>query len=159
MKITEILVENQQVDEGPILNKIGAGIGKVAGTVAKGVGAVAGGVAGVGAALKKGYQAGKATVGAGGDEVDPAAAPAAGGGAAPAAGGAAPAAGGAPATAKYAGRCPSRVSASTIVMLRSPKTPVILSPALRGATIVTALAAVAKIPVIVFTLTNLGPAA
>jgi len=86
MKITEILVEHQQMDEGPLLNKIGAGIGKVAGTVAKGVGAVAGGVAGVGAALKKGYQAGKATVGSGGDEADPAAPPA-GGTAAPAAGG------------------------------------------------------------------------
>ena len=46
MKISEILVESQQVDEGPLLNKIGAGIGKVAGTVAKGIGAVAGGVVG-----------------------------------------------------------------------------------------------------------------
>ena len=102
MKITEILVESQQVDEGPLLNKIGAGIGKVAGTVAKGVGSVAGGIAGVGSALAKGYKAGKKVVSAGGDdtETDPATdgtAPAAGGGAvAPAASGGAPAA--APAT-------------------------------------------------------------
>jgi hypothetical protein len=75
MKITEILVESQQLDEGPLLNKIGAGIGKAAGTVAKGIGAVAGGVVGAGKALAKGYQAGKATVGGAGDnvETDPAA--------------------------------------------------------------------------------------
>ena len=75
MKISEILVESQQVDEGPLLNKIGAGIGKVAGTVAKGIGAVAGGVVGAGKALAKGYQAGKTTVGGAGDDVetDPAA--------------------------------------------------------------------------------------
>ena len=85
MKITEILVESQQLDEGPLLNKIGAGIGKAAGTVAKGIGAVAGGVVGAGKALAKGYQAGKATVGTAGDdaETDPAATdttqPAAGG--------------------------------------------------------------------------------
>jgi len=75
MKISEILVESQQIDEGPLLNKIGAGIGKVAGTVAKGIGAVAGGVVGAGKALAKGYQAGKTTVGGAGDDVetDPAA--------------------------------------------------------------------------------------
>lgn len=67
MRINELLTE-AQVQEGPILNKIGSGIGKAAGTVAKGVGAVAGGVAGLGSALKKGFQAGKATVGAAGDE-------------------------------------------------------------------------------------------
>jgi len=44
MRINEILVESA-LEEGPILNKIGSGIGKVAGTVAKGVGAVAGFVA------------------------------------------------------------------------------------------------------------------
>jgi hypothetical protein len=72
MKITEILVESQQLDEGPILNKIGSAVGKAAGTVAKGVGAVAGGIAGVGSAIKKGWDAGKATVaGAGDDETDP----------------------------------------------------------------------------------------
>jgi len=73
MKINDILTESQQQElaEGPILNKIGSGIGKVAGTVAKGVGAVAGGVVGAGQALKKGYQAGKGTVGAAGDTTAP----------------------------------------------------------------------------------------
>ena len=73
MKINDILTESQQQDlaEGPMLNKIGSGIGKVAGTVAKGVGAVAGGVAGAGQALKKGYQAGKGVVGAAGDTTAP----------------------------------------------------------------------------------------
>ena len=70
MKISEILVESQQVDEGPLLNKIGSGIGKVAGTVAKGIGAVAGGVVGAGKALAKGYQAGKTTVGGAGDDIE-----------------------------------------------------------------------------------------
>jgi hypothetical protein len=66
MRINEILVESA-LEEGPILNKIGSGIGKAAGTVAKGVGAVAGGVAGLGSALKKGFQAGKQTVAGAGD--------------------------------------------------------------------------------------------
>ena len=73
MKITEILVESHELEEGPLLNKIGSGIGKVAGTVAKGVGAVAGGVAGAGTALKKGWDAGKAAVAAAGDDVPDAA--------------------------------------------------------------------------------------
>lgn len=68
MRITELLTESQQLDEGPILNKIGAGIGKAAGTVAKGVGAVAGGIAGLGTAAKKGFQAGKTQVAQAGDE-------------------------------------------------------------------------------------------
>jgi len=68
MKIHEILIESQQLDEGPLLNKIGSGIGKFAGTVAKGVGAVAGGVAGAGTALKKGWDAGKAAVARAGDD-------------------------------------------------------------------------------------------
>jgi hypothetical protein len=73
MKIHEILVESQ-LQEGPILNKISSAVGKGVGTLAKGVGAVAGGVAGLGSAVKKGFQAGKATVGGAGD--DPAAEPA-----------------------------------------------------------------------------------
>ena len=77
MRIQEILIESHQLDEGPILNKIGSAVGKGVGTLAKGVGAVAGGVAGIGSAVKKGFQAGKATVGGAGD--DPATAPAAGG--------------------------------------------------------------------------------
>ena len=73
MKIHEILIESQ-LQEGPILNKISSAVGKGVGTLAKGVGAVAGGVAGIGSAVKKGFQAGKATVGGAGD--DPAADPA-----------------------------------------------------------------------------------
>ena len=67
MKIQEILVESQ-LQEGPILNKIGSAVGKGVGALAKGVGAVAGGVAGLGSALKKGYQAGKSTVSKAGDD-------------------------------------------------------------------------------------------
>jgi hypothetical protein len=72
MRINDILTESH-LEEGPLLNKVGAGIGKAAGSVAKGVGAVAGGVAGLGSALKKGFQAGKQTVaGAGDATADPA---------------------------------------------------------------------------------------
>ena len=78
MKIHEILVESQQLDEGPLLNKIGSAIGKGVGTLAKGVGAVAGGVAGAGTAMKKGWDAGKAAVGRAGDDEPETAAPAAG---------------------------------------------------------------------------------
>ena len=78
MKITEILVESQQLDEGPLLNKIGSAIGKGAGALAKGVGAVAGGVAGAGTALKKGWDAGKAAVARAGDDEPETASPAAG---------------------------------------------------------------------------------
>jgi len=67
MKINELLYESQQLQEGPLLNKIGAGVGKAVGTAAKGVGAVAGGIAGLGSAVKKGYQAGKTTVAGAGD--------------------------------------------------------------------------------------------
>ena len=105
MRINEILTESQlqQIEEGPILNKIGSVVGGAARGLAKGVGAVAGGVVGAGRAMKKGYQAGKAFVGddpdpnkgqpgydAGGAAPAPGAAPAAGGAAA---GGSAPAAG------------------------------------------------------------------
>jgi hypothetical protein len=94
MKIHEILVESQQLDEGPLLNKIGSAIGKGVGTLAKGVGAVAGGVAGAGTAMKKGWDAGKAAVGRAGDDEPETAAPAA---AAPAAEPTAAAPAGAPA--------------------------------------------------------------
>ena len=67
MRIHEILIESQQLDEGP-LGAIGRGIGKVVGGAAKGIGAVVGGVVGAGTALKKGYQSGKAVVG---DDPDP----------------------------------------------------------------------------------------
>jgi len=104
MKIYEILVESQDLQEGPILNKIGSAVGKGVGALAKGVGAVAGGVAGLGGAIKRGFQAGKSTVAGAGDDTGttapaggtapakPGAAPA--GGTAPAAGGTAPSAGG-----------------------------------------------------------------
>jgi hypothetical protein len=70
MRITELLTESetQYLEEGPILNKIGAVAGNAARGLAKGVGAVAGGVVGAGRAMKKGYQAGKAFVG---DDPDP----------------------------------------------------------------------------------------
>jgi hypothetical protein len=76
MKITEILTESQlkQLDEGPILNKIGSGIGKAVGTAGKAIGAVAGGVAGAVDAAKKGFSAGRSAVAGGGDK-DPQAAP------------------------------------------------------------------------------------
>jgi len=95
MRLNEILTEDQELQEGPLLNKIGTGIGNVVGGVAKAAGAVAGGIAGLGAAAKKGFQAGKQTVAGAGDE------PAAGGNtAAPAATGGG---GGAPAPASSTG--------------------------------------------------------
>jgi len=68
MKINELLVESQNLEEGPFANKVGSAIGKAVGTAAKGVGAVAGGIAGLGAAAKKGFAAGKAKVAAAGDD-------------------------------------------------------------------------------------------
>jgi hypothetical protein len=68
MKITELLIESEQLHEGPILNKIGSAIGSVAGTAAKGVGALAGGVAGMKTAAKKGFQSGKKQVSKAGDK-------------------------------------------------------------------------------------------
>lgn len=94
MKIREIVLESQQLDEGPIGSAIGAvgrGVGKAVGSAAKGIGAIAGGAMGIGKAIKKGYQTGKSVV-SGDDE--PAAA---GGSAAPATGTAAPAQATAPA--------------------------------------------------------------
>ena len=52
------------------LNKLGRGIGRTVGAGAKALGSVAGGVAGLGSAVKKGYQAGKQTVGGGGANVN-----------------------------------------------------------------------------------------
>ncbi len=70
MKLSEIIVESQNLEEGPLANKIGTAVGKGVGTLAKGVGAVAGGIAGLGGAIKKGFQAGKATVATGGDDAE-----------------------------------------------------------------------------------------
>jgi hypothetical protein len=86
MKLNQILTESELqkleiVKEGPLMNKLGTAVGKGIGTAAKAVGAVAGGIAGIGQAVKKGYQAGKKTVGGGGDQTS---SPAATGGAAPA---------------------------------------------------------------------------
>lgn len=78
MKINEILIESQ-LQEGPLLNKLGSAVGKGVGTVAKGVGAVAGGIAGLGKAFKKGYSAGKGTVSGAGDDSDTDSAPSGGG--------------------------------------------------------------------------------
>jgi len=107
MRINELLTESQlqQLEEGPILNKIGSAVGKGVGALAKGVGSVAGGVAGLGAAVKKGFQAGKEVVSGAGDDV-PGAAPAAG---KPAVGGgsAAPAVGGGAAAPASSGTAPS----------------------------------------------------
>jgi len=69
MIINDILIESNQLQEGPILNKIGSGLGKAAGTVAKGIGAVAGGVSGAVDAAKKGFAAGKQAVAGAGDEI------------------------------------------------------------------------------------------
>ncbi len=90
-QLSEYQHQQQQLREFDIVDKIGKGVGRVAGAAAKGVGAVAGGVAGLGQAVKKGYQAGKATTGAGGADpaasgtAQPAAKPAASGTAQPAA--------------------------------------------------------------------------
>jgi hypothetical protein len=70
MRIDEILVESRQLDEGPLLNKIGSAVGKGVGTVAKGIGAVAGGAVGAGKAIAKGYRAGKTAVASAGDSDD-----------------------------------------------------------------------------------------
>ena len=69
-KLTEQQIQEQLLAEFDAIDKIGRGIGRVAGSAAKGVGAVAGGVAGLGSAVKKGYQAGKQTVGGGGANVN-----------------------------------------------------------------------------------------
>ena len=67
MRINEITLADK-IEEGPLLNKIGSGIGKLAGGAAKAVGAVAGGVAGAGKAIAKGYRAGRDTVASAGDQ-------------------------------------------------------------------------------------------
>ena len=57
MKITEIIFEDQETDEG-----VGAAIGRGLGAVGKGIGAVAAVPQGIGKAIKKGYQSGVATI-------------------------------------------------------------------------------------------------
>lgn len=68
MRIDELLVESQQLDElswqdvKSGAGKVASGIGKAVGATARGVGAVAGGVAGIPSAVKQGFQKGKAAV-------------------------------------------------------------------------------------------------
>ena len=69
-KLTEQQIQEQLLAEFDALDKLGRGIGRTIGAGAKGLGAVAGGVAGLGSAIKKGYQAGKQTVGGGGANVN-----------------------------------------------------------------------------------------
>lgn len=60
MKINEILVESQQIDEGPLgsaVKAVGRGVGKAIGGVAKAAGAVAGVAQGAKTAFQKGKQA------------------------------------------------------------------------------------------------------
>ncbi len=114
MRINEVLVENQNLEEGPILNKIGTAVGKGIGAAAKGVGAVAGGIAGLGKAFKKGYQAGKGTVGGAGDDDDTSTTSSgttSGSGTTSSSGTAAPAAGGPKTTAAPAATSPAPAAA------------------------------------------------
>ena len=62
MKINDIIVENEQLDE-LTAGEVGTAVGKGVGAVVKGVGAVAGGIAGAGKAFMKGFRGGKAVVG------------------------------------------------------------------------------------------------
>ncbi len=80
MRINELITESQQIEEGPMWDKLKKGasfVGKGIGAVGQGLGAAAGAVAGFGQAVKKGYQGGRDTV-AGGPS-DGSAAPAASG--------------------------------------------------------------------------------
>lgn len=62
MRINELLIENNQIDEIS-LGGIGRGIGNVARGAATAVGGLAGGAVGAGQAMARGYKAGKAYVG------------------------------------------------------------------------------------------------
>jgi hypothetical protein len=68
-RLTEQQLQEQLLAEFDAIDKIGRGLGRVAGSAAKGIGAVAGGVAGIPSAIKKGYDAGKQTVGGGGADM------------------------------------------------------------------------------------------
>ena len=68
-RLTEQQIQEQLLAEFDAIDKFGRGLGRVAGSAAKGVGAVAGGVAGIPSAIKKGYDAGKQTVGGGGSDM------------------------------------------------------------------------------------------
>ena len=68
-RLTEQQLQEQLLAEFDAIDKIGRGLGRVTGSAAKGIGAVAGGVAGIPSAIKKGYDAGKQTVGGGGADM------------------------------------------------------------------------------------------
>jgi hypothetical protein len=120
MRLNEFIEQQEleQLTEGPLLNKIGTGIGNVVGGVAKAAGAVAGGIAGLGAAAKKGFQAGKATVAGAGDE--------------PAAGTAAPAVSGGGAGGQGGGATGGGAQTQTLSNPKDPNTGTTPSPAAGG---------------------------
>ena len=68
-KNTKQQLQEQLLAEFDAVDKFGKFVGRTVGSGAKALGSVAGGVAGLGDALKKGYQAGKQTVGGGGANV------------------------------------------------------------------------------------------
>lgn len=68
MRINDIITESQQIEEGPMWDKLKKGaqfVGKGIGAVGQGLGATAGAVAGLGSAVKKGYQGARDTVAGG----------------------------------------------------------------------------------------------
>jgi hypothetical protein len=71
MRINELLIENNQIDEIS-LGGIGRGIGNVARGAATAVGGLAGGAVGAGQAMARGYKAGKAYVGGTPNQTQPA---------------------------------------------------------------------------------------
>ena len=61
MRIYEIITENNStLSEGPLLNKIGSGLGKAVRGTAQAIGAAPGAVVGLGQSMKTGYAKGKA---------------------------------------------------------------------------------------------------
>lgn len=68
MRINEVLTESQQIEEGPMWDKLKKGasfVGKGIGAVGQGLGAAAGAVSGLGTAIKKGYTGARDTVAGG----------------------------------------------------------------------------------------------
>jgi hypothetical protein len=71
MRIDDIIIENQNLEEGPVWDKtrqVGATIGKGIGGVGQAVGAVAGVPAGIAGAIGKGYRRSRDTIAGGPDE-------------------------------------------------------------------------------------------
>jgi hypothetical protein len=71
MRIDDIIIENQNLEEGPIWDKtrqVGAAVGKGLGAVGQGIGAVAGVPAGIARAIGKGYNRAADTIAGGPDE-------------------------------------------------------------------------------------------